>query len=155
MGLNYYVSGPGFDMYVDPTPAAKNVQCIDTSIDKGTYVYNCHQNFRMGYCGYSQPAAGSYPVGSHGLCPYFYNLAFTHDFVSNNYYDCYSSREIINPPSNVKMGFLGNFNRTMYIGDIFIATAQFPPYVVTNNSLDNQLPNLLEYLSCDSSNNSN
>lgn len=34
----------------------------------------------MGYCGFSQIAAGPYPLGSHGLCPYFYNSAFNNTF---------------------------------------------------------------------------
>jgi hypothetical protein len=98
-------------MYADPKPAAKNVACINTSYDKGTYIYNCHQNFRMGNCGYSQAGAGSFPLGSHGLCPYFYNLAFKNNFVPNNYYKCHSSRMVINPSNDVKMGYLGNFDR--------------------------------------------
>lgn len=143
-------AGPGFDIFVDPKPAAKNVECINTSTDKGTPIYNCHQNFRMGFCGFSQAASGSYPVGSHGLCPYFYNLAFTHDFVNNNFHNCVSDRPIKDPPNNVKMGYLGAFNRTQYVGDVFIVTAKYPPFIVDNNLIDNQLPNLLEYLSCDS-----
>lgn len=133
-------------MNVDPTPAAKNVACINTSNDKGTFVYNCHQNFRMGFCGLSQPAAGSYPIGSHGLCPYLYNFAFDYDFVPNNIWRCYSAREIKNPPSNVKMGYRGDFNRTLYTGDIFIATAKYPPYAVVNQTIENQFDNLLEFI---------
>lgn len=104
-------TGYGFDYYEDPTPAAKNVACVDTSYDKGTYYYNCHQNFRMGYYGYSQPAAGAPPMGSHGLCPYFFNSSFTHDFVPNNYYDGWSARMIVNVSSSVKMGYRAEFNR--------------------------------------------
>lgn len=41
-------AGPGFYYYArDPQKAAKFVQCINTSADKGTNVYNCHQNWRF------------------------------------------------------------------------------------------------------------
>ena len=105
------ISGPGFNVRVDPTPAAKNVACINTSTDKGTNFYNCHQNFRMGKCGSSQIAAGAPPMGSHGLCPYYYNLAFTNDYVPVNFSKCSSTREIENPPKGLKMGYNADFNR--------------------------------------------
>lgn len=63
--------GPGFDHVLrkaDPKSAAKNVHCINTSVDKGTNFYNCHINFRMGVCGKKQIGAGKKPFGSHGLC---------------------------------------------------------------------------------------
>lgn len=104
------ILGPGFDNTIDPTPAAKNIACIHTSNDKGTMTYNCHQNFRMGLCGFLQAAAGSYPLGSHGLCPYFYNLAFTNEYVPNNAYGCLSTR-LASVTSDVRMGYMGNFNR--------------------------------------------
>lgn len=66
-------AGVGFDgtpRAKVPTLAAQNVACIDTSTNYGTGNYNCHQNFRMGACGSAQAAHGSYPKGSHGLCPY-------------------------------------------------------------------------------------
>ena len=122
----------------DPKLASKNTQCINTSTDKGTYVYNCHQNFRMGNCGTRQPAAGAYPLGSHGLCPYFYNSAFEHKFVSNNYFKCASANEAKNV-SDVQMGYLGHENRHSLRGDIFVATAEFPPYLVVNDVIDNKL----------------
>ena len=41
-------AGPGFFYYrKDPKRAAKFVQCINTSRDKGTATYNCHQNWRF------------------------------------------------------------------------------------------------------------
>jgi hypothetical protein len=139
-------AGPGFDTGKDPKPAAKVVSCIDTSTDKGTGNYNCHQNFIMGRCGSYQDAAGSYPVGSHGLCPYFYNLAFTYNYTYSNNFGCSSGRMIKNPPASVKMGYLGDFNRTLYVGDIFINNAKYPPYIIENNLVDNQLPNLLTFM---------
>lgn len=104
-------AGPGFDhnkRYIDPKLAAKNVACINTSIDKGTNIYDCHQNFRMGKCGKSQIAAGPKPLGNHGLCPYFYNAAFTQNFTANNVYNCTSKRPAINIPENFTMGYRTN-----------------------------------------------
>lgn len=143
--LYIIILGPGFDKNLDPKPAAKVVGCINTSTDMGTNVYNCHQNFRMGKCGEWQAASGSFPIGSHGLCPYLYNLAFSYDYVSNNHYGCSSKREVKDPPNNVKMGYLGNFNRTLYIGDIFIGTSKYPPYIVNNKVIENQFQSLLEF----------
>ena len=62
-------AGPGFDSTIkwkDPRLSGKSVQCIHTSLDKGTYTRSCHQDWLMGYCGYIQPAAGGYPLGHHG-----------------------------------------------------------------------------------------
>jgi hypothetical protein len=140
-----FTIGPGFDMNLDPKPAARFVSCINTSTDRGTMIYKCQQNFRMGNCGNTQAAAGSYPLGSHGLCPFLYNFAFTNDFVPNNYYNCSSSRELKTPSGEVKMGYRATFNRDLNVGDIFIATAKFPPYVVTGGVLDNQMTNMLRY----------
>lgn len=137
--------GPGFDTGRDPKPSAKNVRCINTSTDKGTGNYNCHQNFRMGRCGSNQDAAGGYPVGSHGLCPYLYNLAFTYNYTYSNNFGCYSGRMIRDPPPQVKMGYLGDFNSTLYVGDIFINTARYPPYIMENNLIDNQFASLLSH----------
>ena len=65
----------------------------------------------MGYCGWSQLAAGPYPLGSHGLCPHLYNFAFTTEFVPTNYYKCTSARLAKNLTTNVRMGYMGDFNR--------------------------------------------
>lgn len=99
----------------------------------------------MGVCGYSQPGAGSFPLGSHGLCPYLYNLAFTYDFVPNNYFKCSSWRMAQNLTSDVKMGYRGNFNRSLVVGDIFVATSKLPPYTMNENGIDNQLDNLMQF----------
>lgn len=41
-------AGPGFVGYKkDPKKAAKYVECINTSIDKGTMIYDCHRNWRF------------------------------------------------------------------------------------------------------------
>lgn len=50
------MAGPPFDIRPnDFKLSAQNVQCIHTnSRDKGTRHFNCHQNWRLGNCGYSQ-----------------------------------------------------------------------------------------------------
>jgi len=106
-----FPTGIGFNNLIDPTPAAKSVGCIHTSSDMGTTHYNCHQNYRMGSCGDWQEGAGLYPNGSHGLCPYLYDSAFTRNFAVNNRYNCSSNRMVKNPSKNVKMGYLAKFNR--------------------------------------------
>ena len=59
-------AGPGFDNdNEEPKLAGKNVQCIHTSIDLGTTSRKCHQDWLMGNCGISQPAAGTYT--NHGM----------------------------------------------------------------------------------------
>lgn len=94
----------------------------------------------MGYCGQWQLAAGPYPLGSHGLCPHIYNMAFTTDFVPTNTYNCGSNRLAKNLTNSVKMGYMGNFDRKLVQGDIFIATARYPNYIVINGTLENKKP---------------
>ena len=87
--------------------AAKNVQCIHTSIRKGTTKRNCHQDWMMGQCGIKQDGAGPSPKGNHGLCPHFYNSAFEHDFFAiENIYNCRSLRTAQNIPPYFKMGYM-------------------------------------------------
>ncbi|CAO1410455.1 unnamed protein product [Diamesa serratosioi] len=119
-------AGPGFDYYnyqvpKNPQDAAKNIQCIHTSSNFGTTVYNCHQDWRMGVCGAYQVGAHdrsfyycllykicSTPeaLGSHGLCNQFYLNAFEVDFVSDNCYNCPSNRAATNLPAKYKMGYM-------------------------------------------------
>lgn len=135
-------TGPTFDMNVDPKPAAKNVACINTSSDQGTTVYNCHQNFRMGYCGWVQLAGWYTAISSHSLCPHFYNLAFNFNFAPNNYYGCYSARAPRVTTSNMKMGYLAEFNRTEHRGDIFVMTAVRAPFVAEGSLVSNEYASL-------------
>lgn len=104
------MAGPGFDSRTDlgdPKLAAKNVQCIHTSSDKGTNRRECHQNFMMGFCGQSQKAAGPFPKGSHGLCPYIFNSAFKHEFLAvPNPDKCSTKRESQWWPDKFKMGYM-------------------------------------------------
>jgi hypothetical protein len=127
-------AGPGFDNLMstaNPQNAAKNVQCINTSIDKGTSIYNCHQNFRMGRCGILQPGSTTYPKRHHGLCPYYYNSAFKNDFIPRQDNECRSRREPESFPQNLKMGFLG-INHPIVYGDFFIPTSDRSPWNVIN-----------------------
>lgn len=96
----------------DPKRAAQNVQCIHTSWDKGMHTRNCHQNWSMGNCGNTQVAAGFYPKGSHGLCPYFYNSAFQNKFYAvpkPNH--CNSQNEAKTYPFGYRMGYMENRTR--------------------------------------------
>jgi len=45
------MAGPGFNFMQrhDPKDAAQNVQCIHTTNSLGTFVYNCHQDWLMGW----------------------------------------------------------------------------------------------------------
>lgn len=104
------MAGPGFDYKVnrlDHRDAAQNVQCIHTTRDKGTKFYTCHQDWRMGNCGFSQPAAQEPPKGSHGLCPYFYINAFEYAFYAVNRPDkCISRKPAKFWPDGFKMGYM-------------------------------------------------
>jgi hypothetical protein len=93
----------------------------------------------MGKCGSSQPAATSRPFGNHGLCPYFYNVAFEQKFVPDNTFKCTSKRlaNLTSSPLEVRMGYLGGFNPKV-VGDIFVATAKYPNYLVINGTIDNK-----------------
>lgn len=123
-------AGPGFALAFElqPTLAAKNVQCIHTSSAKGTVKRNCHQDWLMGKCGRKQDAAGFFPRGSHGLCPRFYNSAFTHDFyATQNIYRCPTRRFAVNVPKNFKMGYMETRKNGVY-GDLFSPTSDCYPY---------------------------
>lgn len=136
------MAGPGFDFIYkrDPKRAAKNVQCIHTSITAGTKERQCHQDWLMGDCGKYQDAAenlpaifwevvkGSHcnesPKFSHNLCPYFYNSAFEHDFVVDNHYNCSSKRMATNLPVDFKMGFTETRKRWASVKNKRIARAR-------------------------------
>lgn len=115
-------AGPGFDYRQSTKPpqsAAKNVQCIHTSVLAGTFHRSCHQDWMLGNCGRQQPASNvfmyyfcqmtrqcesSYHI-SHGLCPHYYNAAFKNDFVSSNVYNCGSLRPPTVRLDGYKMGY--------------------------------------------------
>ncbi|XP_049540058.1 uncharacterized protein LOC125954092 [Anopheles darlingi] len=126
-------AGPGFDgdqkfRDLDPRLAAKNVQCIHTSDNYGTRERNCHQNWNLGRCGKSQDAAGPYPKGSHGLCPYMYNSAFRHDFLAApNKQNCPTKRLATHWPKGFRMGYFMDRKSDVY-GDLFADTTREYPY---------------------------
>uniref|UniRef100_A0AAG5DN71 Lipase domain-containing protein n=1 Tax=Anopheles atroparvus TaxID=41427 RepID=A0AAG5DN71_ANOAO len=133
------MAGPGFDgdrMFKQGNflAAAKNVQCIHTSIDKGTKFPNkCHQNWRMGMCGFRQAAAGPPPLGSHGLCPVFYNLAFKYQFLAQpKPLECASVGEQANYPRNYRMGYMED-RKSEVRGELFAHTSDVYPYTVFTN----------------------
>ncbi|XP_058116709.1 uncharacterized protein LOC131288483 [Anopheles ziemanni] len=133
------MAGPGFDsdrMFKQRNfhSAAKNVQCIHTSIDKGTKFPNkCHQNWRMGVCGLRQAAAGPPPLGSHGLCPVFYNLAFKYQFLAQpKPLECVAVGEQANYPRNYRMGYMED-RRSEVRGELFALTSDVYPYTVFTN----------------------
>jgi hypothetical protein len=73
-------------------------------------------------------------MGSHGLCPHFYNSAFTRNFTVNGAatrWGCTSPR--LAPIktaacAGARMGYTAVFNTTACRGDFFIDTASTAPY---------------------------
>lgn len=104
----------------DPKKAAKNVQCVHTSNNFGTNIYSCHQNWRMGTCGFFQPVVPieliapkcdmtmsclKEPLISHNMCPDIYISAFQNDFPNNDKSKCISFRRAQNVPVDYTMGY--------------------------------------------------
>jgi pimeloyl-ACP methyl ester carboxylesterase len=111
-------AGPGFDLIrttIDFRGVAKHVQCIHTSQSLGTVFSNlCHQDWRLGNCGINQDAAKEPPCGSHGLCPYFYNIAFTHDFKAiPKPKECTATNLAPHWPEDYKMGYTEAYYRKL------------------------------------------
>lgn len=133
------MAGIGFDWINprNPQNAAKNVQCIHTSYFIGTERRECHQDWIMGKCGMCQPATNDIialfceTIGgcedeklfSHNICPYFYNIAFSHDFIADNYYNCTSARLAQDLPTNFKMGFMERRRKYEIFFDVPLITA--------------------------------
>lgn len=132
------IAGPAFDFrraHIDHRSAAKNVQCIHTSRDKGSrHTTTCHQNWKMGTCGWFQTAAADPPKGSHGLCPYFYLSAFTNDFLAvPKPMGCMARKLASHWPSGFKMGY--NEHRKWKVqGELFALTSKEYPY--TSNATE-------------------
>ncbi|XP_058463312.1 uncharacterized protein LOC131437771 [Malaya genurostris] len=134
------MAGVGFDQdhffrRIDFRSAAKNVQCIHTSTDKGTRLMNkCHQNWRMGQCGFRQPAAGKPPLGSHGLCPVFYNLAFRVKFLAEKKpTDCDMERDsAAQYPTGFRMGYLER-RKGQVRGELYSQTTNRYPFSVISD----------------------
>ncbi|XP_055596011.1 uncharacterized protein LOC129746398 [Uranotaenia lowii] len=133
------MAGPGFDADrffkgVNFRGAAKNVQCIHTSTDKGTKMTNkCHQNWRMGQCGFFQLGAGKPPLGSHGLCPVYYNLAFKENFYAQEKPgECGVLRDpTADYPTNFKMGYMER-RKSQVRGELFAQTSNHYPFALGN-----------------------
>ncbi|XP_055634469.1 hepatic triacylglycerol lipase-like [Toxorhynchites rutilus septentrionalis] len=126
-------AGPGFDSdtrysLLDPKLAAKKVQCIHTSANYGSRRRDCHINWNMGVCGRDQPAAGPFPKGSHGLCPYFYSSAFTHNFNPiPKPKSCSSHKYAHSWPRGLRMGYFCDMNSELF-GELFSPTTKSFPY---------------------------
>lgn len=81
----------------------------------------------MGHCGRTQNAANSRPMDSHGLCPFFYNSAFTHNFyASQNVYNCIAP-DIAEYPENFRMGYMEQ-RKLSVRGILFCPTTDSYPY---------------------------
>ncbi|KAL9702401.1 hypothetical protein quinque_005919 [Culex quinquefasciatus] len=135
-------AGPGFDSdgtfsVLNPRLAARNVQCIHTSAEFGTFRRDCHQNWMMGNCGRSQLAAGPFPKGNHGLCPYFYNSAFRNEFrATAKRPECFSFRAAADWPPTFRMGYLSDVQAGVF-GDLFCPTTKAYPFneIATTNEV--------------------
>lgn len=130
-------AGPGFMMYdsrIVLRNAAKNVQCIHTSLI-GAFARDCDQDWIMGWywswksvdfknlkskgkCGLSQPAANLVGVFtsngielSHTLCNDFYINAFEHEFLANNVEKC--SDVATHLPPGFRMGYMETRKRSV------------------------------------------
>lgn len=124
------MAGPGFDNKptTDHRLAAQNVQCIHTSRDKGTKYSLCNQDWKMGNCGKSQAAAGRPPLGSHGLCPHFYNLAFQYPFYAvERPNKCRTKNEASKWPRDFRMGYMEQ-RQELVQGELFALTGKQFPY---------------------------
>ncbi|XP_038106977.1 uncharacterized protein LOC6049112 [Culex quinquefasciatus] len=124
-------AGPGFDSpdtalsILDPKLAARNVQCIHTSL-LGTTRRSCHQNWNMGNCGLRQPGTVALQE-SHSLCPRYYNSAFTNEFRAvPKPLECFSLRNSANPV-NIRMGYFTDVENGA-TGDLFAETTESFPY---------------------------
>lgn len=115
-----------------PMKAAKSVSCIHTS-RLGKSNMKCHQNFRLGVCGYKQNYNIPFNrMNSHGICQVFYNQAFKVDMipvpVEKMKHKCITNETLPIADLNsracqgVKMGYDANFDRENCVGNFFIET---------------------------------
>lgn len=88
----------------------------------------------MGQCGRFQDAATTKPKDNHGLCPHFYNSAFTHNFyATKNSYGCVEGDKA-EYPQNYKMGY--NEDRKSSVrGVLFCPTTFSYPYTSNTRNL--------------------
>jgi len=133
------MAGPGFDLVneVDHSEAAQHVQCLHTSRDKGTHIYTCHQNVRLGNCGYNQPAVASQPYySSHGLCVQIYINAFDYPFYAMRTKPrrCISRNPALNIPRSFTIGYNENPDLDV-VGEIFVPTSLNFPYNLSEKEM--------------------
>uniref|UniRef100_A0A1A9ZRD2 Lipase domain-containing protein n=1 Tax=Glossina pallidipes TaxID=7398 RepID=A0A1A9ZRD2_GLOPL len=133
------MAGPGFDFFTDHNhkDAADNVQCYYSSIGKGSRFYNCHQNIRLGQCGYTQPASLTQSLySSHGLCVQIYINAFDHPFyaLQNPPRWCATANPAQNLPKYFTIGYKESGYRHIH-GDIFVPTGLQYPYNLSKRQL--------------------
>ncbi|XP_055590953.1 uncharacterized protein LOC129743036 [Uranotaenia lowii] len=129
-------AGAGFDgnltyNSLDMKSAANAVQCIFTSLISSTVNRtSCHINWHMGTCGFNQPAEKNYfELGSHGLCPYFYNSAFDNPFVAmKRPHYCPEWKRDVSWPKNFMMGYHCDVTSGV-TGDFYSKTTKDYPYV--------------------------
>lgn len=126
-----------FDNAPDPKKAAKSVECINTSNLEGTMNYNCHQNWRLGLCGFYQFAANK-ERDSHQFCNYFYNASFTNEFKPFPYGEiasifCFAGTNLTASTtgvcSNARMGYLNPVDANLCRGQYFVPTTATYPYI--------------------------
>ncbi|XP_055692306.1 uncharacterized protein LOC129795246 [Lutzomyia longipalpis] len=132
------IAGPAFDFrraHIDHRNAARNVQCIHTSRDKGSrHTTTCHQNWKMGTCGWFQTAAADPPKGSHGLCPYFYLSAFSNDFLAvPKPMGCMARKPARYWPEGFRMGYREP-RKWQVQGELFALTTKEYPF--TSNATE-------------------
>ncbi|KAL7025543.1 hypothetical protein ACKWTF_013525 [Chironomus riparius] len=141
-------AGPNFastdKTFAPANRSASLVQIINTnSFGYGTGIYDGHINFKMGHCGLWQDGQGSPPMGSHGMCPYMYNHAFTYDYKYDGRYknECnyaYTANRPINTTCQQTI-IMGRRNNVLCYGDVLIPTAICAPYIY-NNTIYNYAP---------------
>ncbi|XP_037947671.1 uncharacterized protein LOC119679401 isoform X2 [Teleopsis dalmanni] len=133
------MAGPGFDLFnnFDHTIGAELVQCLHSSRDKGTAFYTCHQNVRLGKCGYTQAAVISQNrFSNHGLCVQIYINAFDYPFyaICNGQKLCGTTSAAVNIPRGYTIGYKENPNMNI-TGEIFVPTSANFPYNVQQDEL--------------------
>ena len=116
--LEFEIKGPAY-------LAAKNVQCIHTSVLAGTTTRQCTQDWLLGNCGVSQPEAlqtqgplfnnmlgniisavpldYSLAILNHDACTLFYISSFENDFPAVNNTCCPQDRSAL--PHHYFMGY--------------------------------------------------
>lgn len=123
----------------DPKTAAQSVSCLRTDFIIGGTQYNCHQDWRMGFCGWWQPVSTPQLISqkSHGICSALYNSAFTNDFVPSKptlatVMVCRPRRmaNMYSPACRgALMGYRDASDPKRCRGEFFIKTSRYPPYV--------------------------